>query len=38
MNFIDYKITFAILDDHNAGKQHNPEGNLKPFVDVFGSA
>jgi len=28
-------IRFAILDDHNTGKQHNKEGNLKPFVDTF---
>lgn len=32
------KITFAILDDHNAGKQHNPDGNYKPFVEVFGAS
>lgn len=30
------EICFAILDDNNTGKQHNPEGNYKPFVDVFG--
>jgi len=29
------RILFAIFDDHNASKQHNPEGNVKPFVDVF---
>jgi len=29
-------ISFAILDDHNAGKMHNPKGNVQPFVDVFG--
>jgi uncharacterized protein (TIGR02452 family) len=29
------KIVFAILDDHNAHKSHNPEGNFKPFVDEF---
>lgn len=28
-------IVFAILDDHNAHKKHNPEGNLKPFADEF---
>lgn len=28
-------IFFAIFDDHNARRQHNPEGNVKPFVDVF---
>src|SRR5579862_970271 len=26
------EIAFAILDDHNAGKTHNPEGNYRPFV------
>lgn len=30
------EICFAILDDSNTGKEHNPEGNYKPFVDVFG--
>lgn len=30
------EICFAILDDGNTGKEHNPEGNYKPFVDVFG--
>lgn len=29
------RIIFAIFDDHNARKRHNPEGNVKPFVDVF---
>lgn len=29
------KIVFAILDDHNAGRIHNPEGNYKPFADYF---
>ena len=28
-------ISFAIIDDKNAYKEHNPEGNLKPFKDVF---
>lgn len=31
-------ISFAILDDHNAHRSHNPEGNYKPFVDEFGSS
>lgn len=31
------EICFAILDDGNTGKEHNPEGNYKPFLDVFGS-
>lgn len=29
-------IVFAIIDDHNAWKQHNPEGNVLPFLSVFG--
>ncbi len=28
-------VSFAILDDHNAHKSHNLEGNYKPFVDEF---
>jgi len=28
-------ISFAIIDDKNAYREHNPEGNLKPFKDVF---
>eukprot|EP01083_Nonionella_stella_P169370 574224_1 len=32
------KIIFAIFDDHNAGKQHNPFGNYLPFIDAFGIA
>ncbi|MBR6979514.1 MAG: TIGR02452 family protein [Prevotella sp.] len=31
-----YKIiVFAILDDNNARRSHNPEGNYKSFVDEF---
>ena len=30
-------IVFAILDDHNTGKRHNPQGNYHPFVEVFGN-
>lgn len=30
------RLTFAILDDHNAHHSHNPEGNLLPFQRVFG--
>lgn len=30
------RLVFAILDDHNARKSHNPEGNLLPFRRVFG--
>lgn len=29
------RITFAILDDHNTRKPHNPHGNLLPFKEVF---
>lgn len=29
------KIVFAIIEDHNSRKAHNPEGNLKPFEDEF---
>ena len=28
-------ICFAIFEDGNAFKKHNPQGNLKPFMDVF---
>ena len=28
-------VVFAIIDDHNAWKEHNPEGNLIPFQKVF---
>lgn len=28
-------VSFAVLDDHNAHKAHNPEGNYKPFVEEF---
>jgi len=28
-------ISFAIFDDHNSNKKHNPEGNLLPFQDRF---
>lgn len=29
------KIVFAILDDGNSHKEHNPNGNLKPFENAF---
>ncbi len=32
------EIYFAIIDDHNAKQAHNPEGNYKPFADVFKGA
>jgi len=28
-------IVFAILDDHNTWKEHNPEGNILPFLREF---
>ena len=30
------EICFAILEDNNSKREHNPEGNLKPFADIFG--
>ena len=29
------EIIFAIIEDKNAYREHNPEGNLKPFMEVF---
>ena len=29
------KIVFAIIEDHNSRKAHNPEGNLLPFQKEF---
>lgn len=28
-------IVFPIIDDHNSRKEHNPEGNFKPFNDIL---
>lgn len=28
-------LYFAILEDHNSGKDHNPDGNYQPFCDEF---
>jgi hypothetical protein len=28
-------IVFAIIDDHNARKAHNPTGNIQPFAEIF---
>jgi hypothetical protein len=28
-------VMFAIYNDHNAKLEHNPEGNIKPFEDIF---
>jgi uncharacterized protein (TIGR02452 family) len=35
--FIDFfkHIVFAIIDDHNSAKEHNPNGNILPFLEVF---
>ena len=30
-------IIFAILDDHNSWRKHNPEGNILPFLKEFES-
>lgn len=30
------KVVFAILEDHNSRKIQNPQGNVKPFAEVFG--
>lgn len=29
------RIVFAILEDHNSKKSHNPEGNFNPFEEEF---
>ena len=31
------EICFAILEDGNSCREHNPEGNFKPFADIFGT-
>jgi len=28
-------IAFAIFEDHNSNKGHNPDGNVLPFLEVF---
>jgi len=33
--FPDRGVVFAIFDDRNAGIDHNPQGNFRPFKDVF---
>lgn len=30
------EICFAILEDHNSVRYDNPDGNFKPFKDIFG--
>lgn len=32
------RIVFAILEDHNSKREHNPEGNYKPFADEFSTS
>jgi uncharacterized protein (TIGR02452 family) len=29
-------VVFSIIDDHNSWKEQNPEGNVLPFLKVFG--
>lgn len=29
-------VVFSIIDDHNSRRQHNPEGNIIPFAELFG--
>ena len=29
------KVIFSIIDDHNAWRSHNPQGNVLPFKEVF---
>jgi uncharacterized protein (TIGR02452 family) len=29
------QVVFSIIDDHNSHKEHNPEGNVLPFLRVF---
>lgn len=33
-----YRIVFSIIDDHNSRREHNPEGNVLPFLKVFDEA
>jgi hypothetical protein len=28
-------IVFSIFEDHNSNKEHNPNGNVLPFLEVF---
>jgi uncharacterized protein (TIGR02452 family) len=28
-------VAFSIIDDHNSHREHNPEGNVRPFLKVF---
>lgn len=29
------EVYFAILEDHNSHNSHNPQGNLRPFIEEF---
>ena len=29
------RVVFCILDDHNSGHSHNPEGNFRPFAETL---
>lgn len=29
------QITFAVINDYNSGRSHNPQGNFKPFQETF---
>lgn len=29
------EFVFAIINDHNTGRKHNSEGNIKPFLETF---
>ncbi|GMO62673.1 MAG: hypothetical protein Ta2A_09470 [Treponemataceae bacterium] len=29
-------VVFAIFENHHSGEKHNPNGNVLPFVEVFG--
>jgi uncharacterized protein (TIGR02452 family) len=31
------RVVFAIFDDHNAHRDHNPDGNVLPFQRMFES-
>jgi uncharacterized protein (TIGR02452 family) len=28
-------VVFSIFEDHNSNKEHNPNGNVLPFLEVF---
>ncbi|MDR0525778.1 MAG: TIGR02452 family protein [Spirochaetaceae bacterium] len=38
--FKDYfrTLVFSIIDDHNSRKEHNPDGNILPFLNVFNAS